>query len=69
MEQNVYIMIEKTESGLFNVRLGEKWADNLAWDEMIGLVASITMPERRPCLQWLWTEEQHKAWEAKYGTK
>ena len=63
MTQNDFIMIEPTEDGTFNVSCGEKWADKLGWDEMIGLVASITMPERRPCLHWLKTEAQHKVWE------
>lgn len=69
MTQNDFIIIEKTERGTFKVSCGEKWADNLTWEEMIGIVTSITMPEHRPCIQWLWTEEQHKAWKEHYGLK
>ena len=60
------IIITQNESGTFNVKQGEKWADNLGWDEMQGLIASMTMPEHRPCLQWLWTEKQHAEWNKKF---
>lgn len=30
-----------------------KTSDRMSWDEMLGLLASITMPDKRPCLQWL----------------
>ena len=29
---------------------------------MLGLVAAITLPEKRPTLQWLKTAEQHQQW-------
>ena len=35
-------------------------AYNLGYDEMLGLVASITMPKERRCLQWLKTDEENK---------
>lgn len=58
--------IEKTEEGLvgggFTVTKDDKYADRLGYDEMLGLVAALTMPESRPTLQWMKTEEQHKAW-------
>ena len=44
------------------VTYGDKYADGLGYDEMLGLVAAITMPEPRPTLQWLKTKEQHVAW-------
>lgn len=46
----------------WRVQYGEKYADGLGYDEMLGLVAGITMPESRPCLQWLKSEEEHQAW-------
>jgi hypothetical protein len=39
-----------------------KYADGLGYDEMLGLVAAITMPQERPTLQWLKTPDQHKAY-------
>lgn len=56
------IKIEKLEGGAFNVVQGDKWADGISYDEMLGLVSALTMPESRPCLQWLWTKERHEDW-------
>lgn len=53
------IIITQNESGTFNVKQGERWADNLGWDEMQGLIAAMTMPEQCRCLQWLRTDKQH----------
>ncbi len=50
----------------FDVEYDGKVADGLGFDEMMGLVASISMPENRPCLQWLKTPEQKAEWENKY---
>lgn len=44
------------------VSYGDKYADGLGYDEMLGLVAAITIPEPRPTLHWLKTKEQHTAW-------
>ncbi len=30
-----------------------KISDKMSWDEMIGLLSQMTMPEGRPLLQWL----------------
>ena len=38
-----------------------KIADRLGWEEMIGMIASLTIPAVKPCLQWLKTPEQRKA--------
>lgn len=54
------INIKKAEYG-FDVYYEDKLADSLTWDEMLGLVASITMPEKKPCLQWLKTREEKEA--------
>lgn len=45
----------------WKVTYGKKYADGLGYDEMLGLVASITVPEQRPCLHWLRTKEEHEA--------
>lgn len=42
---------------------GDREADHLTYDEMIGLVTQLTMPEDRRCLQWMKTKEEKQAWE------
>lgn len=44
----------------WKVQQGEKYADNLSYDEMLGVVVSLTLPEKRPCLNWMRTKEQHE---------
>jgi hypothetical protein len=60
-------VLEDVPSGSrrFNVRTDGRLADGLGFDEMLGLVASLTMPERRPCLHWMKTEEEIAARQAK----
>ena len=55
-------------SGLFDVRVGDAVADRLAFDEMLGLVASLLMPEKRPCRGYLQTAEQREAWMAQLNS-
>lgn len=56
------IEIESVEEDrMFDVRLGDKTSGPLTFDEMLGLISALTMPEKRPCLCWLKTEEKHKA--------
>jgi len=43
----------------WKVTHGDKYAHGLSYDEMIGLVTAITLPEPRPTLNWLRTTEQH----------
>jgi len=43
----------------FTVRQGQRYSDRLYWEEMIGLVAAMTIPERPLCMQWLKTQQQH----------
>jgi hypothetical protein len=50
----------------WKVTYGDKYADGLGYDEMLGLIAAITMPEPRPTLQWLKTKEQHEAARNRY---
>lgn len=52
----------------WKVSCDDKYADGLTYDEMLGLVACLTMPEQRPTLSWLKTGTQHEAWRAKYAT-
>lgn len=53
------IIIVPLENGGFNVIQGGKYSGLLGYDEMLGLVSALTMPEKRPCLQWMRTLEEH----------
>lgn len=56
----------KYKTGLFDVSNYGRKAIGLTFDEALGLTASLTMPESRPCKQWLKTPAQNKEWEEKY---
>ncbi|MFO1066311.1 MAG: hypothetical protein U0892_20835 [Pirellulales bacterium] len=49
----------------FDVEHEGRIADGLSFDELLGLVASLTMPEVRPCRAWLKTPEEQEAWRAR----
>ena len=53
------IVITQDEHG-WKVQQGDRYADWLGYDEMMGVVSSLTMPKERPCLQWMRTREQHE---------
>ncbi len=59
------ITIKQNTNGTFDVEYENKIADHLGYEEMLGLVSAITMPEKRPCLNWLWTKERRKEWDKK----
>lgn len=61
------IVIKQLPDGGYDVHYGDKRTGMLSYDEMLGLVSSIAMPESRPCLQWLQSEEWHRNWEQQYG--
>lgn len=42
---------------------GDKSSDRMTWDEMMGLLSSLTMPRDRPCLQWMRTGPERKQME------
>ena len=46
------VKIESTDTG-WNVYFENKVAEHLSYEEMLGLVASITMPTNKRCLNWL----------------
>lgn len=56
------IKIEKLEGGAFNVVQGDKYADGVSWDEMLGLISALTIAANPICLQWMNTKEEHEAW-------
>lgn len=56
------ITIKEHKKGGFTVKQGDREADGVGFDELMGLIAALTMPEKRPCLHWMQTKEQRKAW-------
>lgn len=61
------VIIKQLPEGGFNVVYGDKYTGILSYDEMLGVVSAITMPKERPCLNWLWTEAQHYAFNERYN--
>ncbi len=57
---NESIRIVKNENMGFTVYYKDKYAKELCWDEMLGLVASLTISNNKPCQQWLRTAEEHE---------
>lgn len=55
------ITIKQYNNGYFEVFQGDKSSGELGFDEMLGLITSLTMSERRPCLQCMKTKEQRDA--------
>lgn len=55
------ITIKQYNNGYFEVFQGDKSSGELGFNEMLGLITSLTMSERRPCLQWMKTKEQRDA--------
>jgi len=47
------IEIESTTGNFFVVKSDGKTSEELGWDELLGLVAALTMPDKRPCVHWL----------------
>lgn len=58
---NIIIEIDKDRKNSFTVRQGDKYSDGLTYDEMLGMISALTMPTERPCIHWMKTEEQWKA--------
>ena len=57
------ITIKQYNNGCFEVFQGNKNSDELSFDEMLGLITSLTIPEHCPCLLWMKTKEQRDAQE------
>ena len=55
------IIIKQLDNGCFDVHVNDKSTDQLSFDEMLGFVAQLTVPENKRCLEWLKTKEQHEA--------
>lgn len=56
------IIRESTTGPGWDVIQGDKMADSVTYEEMLGLVSALTMPKERRCLSWMWTEEERKDW-------
>ena len=50
------IEIEKTNEGPFIVKSDGKTSEHLGWDEMLGLIAALTIPDNKPCVHWMHEE-------------
>lgn len=63
--KNIYnmedITIKQYNNCYFEVFQGDKSSGGLGFDEMLELITSLTISERRPCLQWMKTKEQRDA--------
>ena len=55
------ITIKQYDNGYFEVFQGDKSSGELSFDEMLGLITSLTIPEHCPCLLWMKTKEQRDA--------
>lgn len=60
------IIIKQLPEGGFDVIYGDRRTGCLSYDEMLGIISAITIPDNRPCLQWLQTEAQHEAFKKRY---
>lgn len=54
------IIIKSLENGCFDIVVGDKNTDQLTFDEMLGVIAQLTIPNKKRCLSWLKTREQHE---------
>jgi hypothetical protein len=50
------IEIEKTNDSPFIVKSGGKTSEPLGWEEMLGLIAALTIPDKKPCVHWMHEE-------------
>ena len=58
------ITIKQYNNGYFEVFQGDKSSGELSFDEMLGLIAALTIPESCLSLLWMKTKEQRDAQEA-----
>jgi hypothetical protein len=59
------LIITKQENDLWRVDIGDKYSDNLAIEEMLGIVIQFTFPQTESKFsEWMKTEEEWKLYEA-----
>lgn len=49
----IYFTADNVGNNCFEVCQGDKSSYLLGYDEVLGLIAALIMPENRPCLQWM----------------
>jgi hypothetical protein len=47
----------------WKLSVGDKYAECLTYDEMLGLFVSVSMPKDKRCLAWLKTAQEHGVYE------
>ena len=52
-------IVIKNNGSFYTIVQGNKSSVELGYDEMLGLLVSLTLPEKRPCLQWMKTDFEH----------
>ena len=57
------IEIDKTNEGPFIVKSDGKTSEPLGWEEMLGLIAALTIPDNKPCVHWMHEEIRDVAFE------
>jgi hypothetical protein len=60
-EIRIQTELSQTGGTLFQVFHDDKRSGLLSYEEMLGLVSAMTIPEERACLQCMQTDEQHDA--------
>jgi len=56
------VVVKFLDGGGFDVHFDGKSTGLLSYDEMLGIVSSICMPEVKRNLAWLQSPEQHEAY-------
>lgn len=55
------IIIKQLDNGCFDLHVDDKSTGQLSFDEMLGVVAQLTIPAEKRCLEWFKTKKQHEA--------
>ena len=55
------ITIERTEHE-FRVTQGDRYANEITFEEMLGLILYLTKPDRHPYGRWMRAYEEHSEW-------
>lgn len=54
------LVITPIEGGWFFVSHGDRFNERMSFEEMLGVVAAVLMPEKRPCAAWLKTASEER---------
>lgn len=61
------ITIEYRDSNFWTVRVGDRYAEGLTWDEMLGQIAHMTCPRKAD--EFLFGMRTQAEWDALHPTK